>query len=249
MNSGFASFSDDFFVNVDLHTALPLPQGRETVLQFFEAAQKQFADMAEFFQRESGEYVLEGDRNADSYRWVELEPRRLCSGCFNPPEPANAYQQHTWLLERSRYYLGVSHLDIESLDLVYGFNFDFTGNRDAIVWEALVAGSRLAALAQADNAVALNCEPSLVVALNPECSLQARLAVETRNSSYQVRSGNYEEEPISVYFTIRTYPRSGQRFEPTESLAKQAEVGEDLLTRVVLPKIIRPIASAIAAAQ
>ena len=249
MSSDFGNFSDDFFLNVDLHTALPLPQGRETVLQFCEAAQKQFPDMTEFYQRDGGEYVLEGDRNAGSYRWVELESRRLTSGCFNPSAAEAALQQHAWLLERSRFYLGISHLDVESLDLVYGFNLEYVGNRDAIVSEALLSGSCLAALSGTPNSVALNFEPSLIVALDPDCGLQARLSVETRNSSFQVRTGDYEEEPITVYFTIRGYPRPGRKFDLAESLKRQAEAGEELVEQIVLPKIVRAIASAIAAAQ
>ncbi len=249
MATGFNNFSDDLFVNMDLNTALPMPQGRETILQFCEAVQKQFPDMGDFYQREGGEYILEGDRQSGSYRWLELGSRRLSSGAFNPSDVEEAYRQHRWLLDRSRYFLGISHLDVESLDLVYGFNLDYVGNRDAIVCDALLEGSRLAALVGENQALALNFEPSLVIAMDDECSLQCRLALETRNSSYQVRTGNYEEEPISVYFTVRGYPRPGDRFDPAASLPRQVEMGEDVVTRVVIPKIVRPIASAISAAQ
>jgi len=249
MSASFSNFSDDFFVNVDLSTSLSLPQERETVLQFCEVAQKQFPDLSDFYQRNGGEFVLEGNRDAGSYRWLEVASRRLSSGAFNPAELEDAYRQHAWILDRSRYFLGISHLDVESLDLVYGFNLDYVGNRDAIVCEALLEGSRLASLLSQAEAAALNFEPSLVVALDAECSLQARLAIETRNSSYQVRTGTYEEEPISVYCTIRAYPRPGERFDMTASLTRQGQVGEDLVTRVVIPNIIRPIALAIAAAQ
>jgi len=249
MSSSFANFSDDFFINVDLQTSLALPRRRETVLSYFEAAQKRFADLSDFYQREEGAYVLESDRSAGSYRWVELESRRLSSGAFNPSDARDAYDQHTWLLDRSRYYLGVSHLDVETLDLIYGFNLHYVGNRDAVVCEALLGGSRLASLAAESGSAVLSFEPSLIVALDGECSLQARLSTETRNSSYQVRTGMYEAEPISVYFTIRAYPRPGERLDICASLARQAEAGEDLLTRWVIPQVVRPIAAAIATAQ
>lgn len=249
MSMSFNNFSDDFFVNVELHTSLPLPKERETVLQFCEAAQKQFPDLTDFYQREEGMYALEGDRTLGSYRWVELASRQLSSGSFNPPDAQDAYGLYAWLLERSRYYLGISHLDVQSLDLVYGFNLEHTGNRDAVVCEALLDGSRLLSLVAETDAAALNFEPSLVIALNSECSLQARLSIETRNSSYQVRTGRYEEEPISVYFAVRAYPQAGERFDMGASLTEQAARGEDLLARLVIPRIIRPIAAAIAAAQ
>lgn len=249
MSANLGNFSDDFFVNSELHTSLPLPEARETVLQFCEAAQKQFGDLTEFYRREEGTFALEGDRGAGSYRWVELAARQLSSGAFNPADVQDAYHLHGWLLECSRYYLGISHLDVESLDLVYGFNLDYAGNRDAVVCEALLGGSRLWALAGETNATPLNFEPTLVIALDAECSLQGRLAIETRNSTYQVRSGDYEAEPISVYLTVRAYPQPAERFDMCKSLAAQAEAGEDLLEKVVIPQIVGPIAAAIAARQ
>ena len=249
MSASFSNFSDDFFVNIDLNTSLPMPQERETVLHFYEVVQKQFPDLADFYQRDTGEFVLEGDREAGSYRWLELGSRRLSAGAFNPADVADAYRQHAWLLDRSRYFLGVSHMVVESLDLVYGFNLDYAGNRDAIVCEALLEGCRLAALLTHGEAAALNFEPSLIVALDAECCMQARLAIETRNSSYQVRTGTYDDEPISVYLTVRAYPRPGERFDVGKSISHQAVVGEDLVARVVIPSAVRPIASAIAAAQ
>jgi len=249
MSASFSNFSDDFFVNMNLHTALPMPRERETVLQFCEAAQKQFPDMSDFYQRDGNDYVLEGDRNAGSYRWLELGTRQLSSGAFNPDEAEHAYQQHSWLLDRSRYFLGVSYLDVESLDLIYGFNLDFVGNRDAIVCRALLEGSRLASILGGEDLVPLNFEPALIVALDADCLLQARVAIETRGSSYQVRTGTYEVEPISVYLGVRSYPHPGEPFDLAGSIPRQAEVGEDLVTRVVIPNIVRPIASAIAAAQ
>ena len=249
MATGFNNFSDDLFVNMDLHTALDLPRARETVLQYCEAAQKQFPDMGDFYQRDNGDFVLEGDRQSGSYRWMELATRRLGSGSFNPADVEDAYAQHRWLLDRSRYFLGVSHLDVESLDLVYGFNLDYVGNRDAIVCDALLGGSQLAALVTESGGTALNFEPSLVVAVDEDCAIQCRLAIETRNSSYQVRTGNYDSEPISVYLTVRGYPKPESRFDMDKAVGVQAEVAEEVVSRVVIPHIIRPIAAAISAAQ
>ena len=249
MATSFSNFSDDFFVNADLNTSLTLPRERETVLHFCESVQKEFADLTDFYQREAGAHVLEGNRQSGSYRWMEIDTRRLASGSFNPDDMDEAYRLHRWILDRSRYFLGISHLDVESLDLVYGFNLDYVGNRDAIICDALVAGTPLGTLISEAASSAISFEPSLIVAVDEECSLQARMAIETRNSSYQVRTGNYEQEPISVYFTIRAHPRPGERFDPTQSLPRQREIGEDLLGRVVIPQIVCPIASAIAAAQ
>jgi len=249
MSHEFSSVADDFFVNMNLQTTLALPQGRETVLHFFEAVQKQFAEMTNFFQRDSGEFVLESDRDKGQYQWLELQSHRLTAGQFNPPDLADAYGLHEWLLERSVYYLGVSGLDVECLDVLFGFNLDYRGNRDAIVTEALVGGSALAALG-ADAAMnPIEFEPNLVLAMDEDCSRQARLLLETRSSTYQVRTGQYDDEPVSVYFTVRQYPRPGELIPLKETFAQLYELCEDLSRRTVIPNVIHPIATAIASAD
>ena len=245
----FSNVADEFFVNLNLQTTLALPSGRETVLHFFEAVQKEFTEMTSFFQRETGEFVLEGNRDGGWYRWLELQNHRLSAGFFNPPSLAEAYRLHTWLLDRSVYFLGVSGMDVECLDVMFGFNMDFQGNRDAIVGQALLGNSPLAALANEANTKTIECEPNMVIALDDECYLQARLSLETRSSSFQVRTGQYDDEPISVYFTVRKYPQPGMLISLKESFVTQCRFCEDLAERIVVPQIIQPIASAIAAAE
>ena len=96
MSASYGNFSDDYFVNMDLHTSLPLPAERETVLNFCEAVQKQFPELSDFYRRDNGPYVLEGDRNAGSYRWVELSTQLLASGSFNPSDTEEV-SQDIWL--------------------------------------------------------------------------------------------------------------------------------------------------------
>lgn len=248
-SSEFNTVADDFFVNLNLQTTLALPSNRETVLLFCEAVQKEFRGMTSFYRRDSGEYALEGDQESGSYQWMELQPQRLASGYFNPPAVAEAYRLHSWLLDRSVYYLGTSGLDVDCMDVVFGFNLDYRGNRDAVAAMALLEGSPLATLIAEGVHKSIEFEPSIVIALEEDCYLQARLSLETRSSSYQVRMGAYDEEPISVCFTIRQYPRPGKVLDLRASLAHQCEVGEDLLRRVVVPNVVQPIAAAIATAD
>lgn len=248
MAMDFGNIADDFFVNLSLQTTLALPDSRETILHFCEAVQKEFPAMTAFYQRDTGEFVLEGDRDSGSYQWMELQSRRLSAGCFNPTSLQAAYRMHRWILDRSVYYLGVSGLDVECLDVLFGFNMDYIGNRDAIVTDALLANSPLGALGNSGSAKPIECEPTFVIALDEECYLQARLSLETRSSSYQVRTGRYDEEPISVYFTVRQYPQAGKVIDVQGSYTHQCELCEDLMTRVVVPNVIKPILTAIASA-
>jgi hypothetical protein len=245
----FAALADDFFVNINLQTALALPGSRETVLQFCEAVQREFNEMTSFYQRPGGEYVLEGDHESGSYAWMEMQENRLSAGYFNPPGLEAAYRLHRWLLERCVYFLGVSPIDVECLDVLYGFNLDFLGNRDEILSTALLSGSALGSVFQDTDARPLECEPSIVFALDGGCSLQARLSLESRSSSYQVRTGQYSEDPISVYFTVRQYPSPGQVFDLQEAFRRQSGLCEDLTIRNVIPSVIQPICEAIAAAS
>jgi hypothetical protein len=132
------------------------------------------------------------------------------------------------------------------MDVMFGFNLDYCGNRDQIVAEALLSGSPLASLVNDPNVRAVESEPSLVVALDEQCHLQARLSLETRSSSYQVRTGQYEEEPISIYFTIRRYPSPSEIINLPESFARQCRACEEMATRIIVPNVIQPILAAIA---
>ena len=249
MSVDFRSIADDFFVNVSLQTTMALPRSRETVLHFCETMQKQFPAMTSLYQREKNTVVLKGDREGGSYPWMELETHRISAGMVNPPQVEDAYTLHTWLLDRIIYYLGVSALDIESLDVMMGFNLDFRGNRDSIVAQALLAGGPLGALAMDGAVKAIECEPGIVISLDEECYLQARLALETRTNSFQIRTGQYDDEPISVYFTVRQYPRPGKMFDLKAAYPMQRELCEDYVTRFVVPQVIHPISSTIAGPQ
>jgi hypothetical protein len=242
----FSSAADDFFVNVNLQTNLALPTNRETLLQFYEAIQREFPSMTLLYQRETGESVLEANREEGRYLWMELHNNRLTGGSFNPQSADDVYRLHQWLLKHSVYFLGIGGLDVELLDVMFGFNLDYNGNRDEIVAQSLMGDSAMGALAGETTTGCLECEPSMVIALDSDCYLQARVSLETRSSDYQVRTGRYDSEPISVYFTVRRTPTPGKIMNMSESLEEQCTICEDICRRVVIPKIINPIAVAIA---
>ncbi|MDP6545515.1 MAG: hypothetical protein QGH60_16135 [Phycisphaerae bacterium] len=242
----FSSAADEFFVNVNLQTNLALPTNRETLLQFYEAIQREFPSMTLLYQRETGESVLEANREQGHYLWMELHNNRLTAGHFNPQAADETYRLHHWLLEHSVYFLGIGGLDVELLDVMFGFNLDYLGNRDEIVAQSLMGDSALGALASESNTGCIECEPSMVISLDDDCYLQARISLETRSSDYQVRTGRYDNEPISVYFTVRRMPTPGVIMKMNESLTRQCEICEDICRRIVIPKIIHPIAVAIA---
>src|SRR3984893_16328671 len=161
--------------------------------------------MTDFDCRENGEFVLEEDREQGSYRWVTLESRRICTGYVNPPELASAAARHERILEAAPYHLNFNALDCEALDVLFAFDFMFTGNHDEVVAEALGLNTTLENVMQIPGSRVINYEPSLMLSLDESCRLQCRLSVETRTNAYQVRTGQFPDAPISVYFTVRQY--------------------------------------------
>jgi hypothetical protein len=237
---------DDFYVNMNLSTQMELPSGRDTVLHFFEQMKKAFPELRNFYTRDAGDLVLEGDKEEESYRWLAIESRRLCSGQVNPPALEDAYRQHEMVLDLAPHLLTISVLDCEALDLMYGFDFTYEGNHDEVVAEALGVGPAMEGLLEVRGARVINYEPSLTLVLDEACRLQCRLAVETRTNAFQVRTGEFAEDQISVYFTVRQYWGTGPEQTYLESLRRQRAIGEEVVETMVLPRIVGPLARVIA---
>lgn len=241
----YDSLADDYFANVYLCTEMPLPSARETVLEFFGRVQKSYPSMRNFFTRDNGDFVLEEDKDQPQYRWMCLEPRRICSGVVNPPTIDDALPQHHLALELAPYMLSVSPLDCEALDFLIGFDFLYRGNHDEVVAEALASGSAAESVLSIPGAKPLNFEPSITMALDSSCRRQCRLVVETRTNAYQVRRGDYAEEPISVYFTVRQYGSLAHGASFKETLDSLRADCERLLQEYVVDQVLRPLAAAI----
>jgi len=244
MNS-YASLCDDFGVSTYVHSKLEMPTGRETVLHFFEAVQKVAPKMTEFEKRNDNEYMLEEDRDAGSYRWTSLDHRRLCAGYVNPPSLDDADAHNERILEIAPYHLDLSAIQTESMDVLYYFDFMYQGNHDEVVAEALTHGTPLEGLTQIPAARVLHYQPTMMLALDDGCQLQARLSIETRTNAYQVRTNSFPESPVTVYFTVRQF-WGKQPFKTfAESYHNQRRVLDELVSTYVVPQVINPLAKAI----
>jgi hypothetical protein len=197
MSNPFAAFCDDFYINVRLGSQLNLPHQRETLLHFFERIQKEFPAMTRFRKNDNGEFNLEEDRSSHSYRWASVETKRLTGGHVNPPSVKDALKLHGLLLELAPYHLGISPIEVDYLDILFGFDLAFSGNHDEVIAESLYADSPLACLTDEPNAKAVDFQPTVTVALSDDCRLQARIDVVTRTNSYQVRTGDYSDDVIA----------------------------------------------------
>jgi hypothetical protein len=115
-----------------------------------------------------------------------------------------------------------------------------------VVVESLLSDSPLACLLDEPGARPLDVQPTVAVSLSDDCRMQARVEILTRTDNYQVRTGDYSDEEISVYLTIRRYWGDRPK-EPMEKIVADLFERADAITSArVVPKILRPLSSAIA---
>ena len=142
--------------------------------------------------------------------------------------------------------LGISPVEIDYLDVLFGFDLGFSGNHDEIIAESLFPESPLTCLTEEAGARAVDFQPTVTVALSDDCRLQARIDIVTRTNSYQVRTGDYSDEVISVYLIMRRYWGDRPKDSMTGLFTQMAERADALCTQYIIPRVLRPISSAIA---
>lgn len=243
----YSSFCDDFYVNMNLATEMELPSNRETILHFFERIRKKYPSMRNFYTREKGDFVLEEDKDRGQHRWTTIEPRRVCSGYVNPESVEEALEQHKLVLDLAPYMLSVSPLDCEALDLLFCFDFTYRGNHNQLVAEALGLCPSIERMADIPGANVINYEPSLTLALDEDCRTQCRLSIETRTNPFQVRTGEYPEEQLSVYLTARQSGSLLPEATYVSVLDNLARICHEMVDAYVVDNVLRPLARLIAA--
>jgi hypothetical protein len=267
MSESFRALCSDFYVNQRLNLKLDLPRSRETSLDLFERVRKQFPPMT-LFRKVKEELALEspqvpGDQVSTPHRWLALRSTSIRSGTVNASSLEEAYALHKLMLEIAPFYLNISPLDVDYLELLFGFDLLASGNHDAIVYDALLAGSPLAALLHAPGAVPVDCQPLIGMALNskqlvsrsfrgqPEnpLDLEVHFEVKTRTPQGPPRDPEGPGEPISVYLPLRRFGA----VDDVKDLVKHFELlrrfGEELCENRVLPSLVVPLRDAIASAN
>jgi hypothetical protein len=242
----YATLSDDFYVNMNLSTEMELPQQRDTVLHYFERIQKKYPTMRKFYCRDKRDFVLEEDKDRSQYRWTTVENRRLCSGQVNPATIEETMEQHRLVLELAPYMLSVSPLDCEALDLLFGFDFTYRGNHNQLVAEALGLSPAFEKLLDMPSAGVINYEPSLTLCRDESCRIQVRLSVENRTNAFQIRTGEYTEEQLSVYVTARQYGSLNPDETYVQVVDHLATLCQDVVDSYVVENVLRPLQRTIA---
>lgn len=237
---------DDHYINLNLSTEMELPSNRDTVLHYFEQLRKKYPTMKNFYSRDRSDYVLEEDKHSGSYRWATVEKNRVGSGYVNPPEFDAAIEQHMTVLEHIPYSLSVSPLDCEALNLMYGFDFNFRGNQHELLAETFGMSPSFERLHEVSGGKLLTFDPCIQLALDDDCRTQCRLSIESRTTAFQVRTGEFPEEQLTVYLTIRRYGSLETTESYVSAFARLIEWGEHLMESHVVENILMPLRQAIA---
>lgn len=240
MDTSYGALCSDFYVNQKIALKLDLPTGRETVLDMFDRVRRQLPHM-DRFRRYNGELALESTERDAQYDWVSLRKTSIRSGSVNPDSLEDAYVLHRLLLEVAPYYLSISPLDVQYIELVFGFDLGASGNRNDIVLDALLADSPLAALVDHDHECTLDAQPFIGFSLDDACQVQAFVEVKTRTRAEEITAGRWGEDPISVYLTVR---RNG----PLRSLDEMSSLFGSLAGHIerlsedrVIPHVVVPL--------
>jgi len=244
--SCYESYSDDFYLNMNLNTEMELPSARETVLHFFEQVQKQYPRMRNFYCRDRGEFVLEEDKDRGHYRWTTVEPRRVLSGHVNPRSVEGALEQHRLVLELVPYALSISPLDCESLNVMYGFDYTYRGNHNQLVADVLGVAPAFEKITETPGATVIAHEPSIQLSFDEDCRVQCRVSIETRTSAYHVRTGDFPEEQLSVYLTARRYGSLDAGETYISTMERLGRMCGEMVDNYLIDNVLRPLQQAIA---
>lgn len=242
MTESFRALCSDFYINSKISAKLDLPGSRETVLELFERVRREFPTMSAF-KRYRDELALESPTSDLPHRWIAVRQNTVRAGVVNPQNAVAAYSLHKRLAETVPYFLSVSPLDVDSIELLFGFDLSATGNHDAIVAEALFGGSAIARFAEMGVHDLNDCQPLLGFTDPNDPSIDVLVEIKTRGSGESHRGESHE--PISLYLTVRRSCRGGPLENMPAHIEALAEAGESLVGDRVIPHLLTPLREAI----
>jgi len=243
MPSTYRALCSDFYINSKLNVRMELPTNREPILELFERTRRTYPAM-NAFRRYKDELALEAAPNATPHRWIAIRSASVRAGVVNPNTSDEMYSIHRTSMEISPYFLSISPLDIEYIELLYGFDLTARGNHDAIAANALLGGSPMAALFESDGIDIVDCQPTMGMKLVDDQGIEAHFEVKTRSKGKKDTEAN--PEPISVYLTLRKHDPVTDLSALTEQLNELIERGQNLVDEYALPNLLMPLREEIA---
>ena len=241
MATSFGALCTDFYVNQKLSLKMDLPSERESVLHYFDRVRKTVPAMKRF-RRYADELALESSRREAEYSWLALRRNSIRSGHVNPDTMEHAHKLHRLVLQTSPYHLTLSPLDVDYLELMYGFDLECSGNHDELVYEALFADTPLGKLLDVPNAKVLDVQPVLGLSLDDAGTTQAYFEAKTRPRSRRGSSKAYRGEPISLMLSLRRYGPIDHVDDLAPLYDEMVQKADALATERFIPDLLTPIA-------
>jgi hypothetical protein len=247
MGESYRALCNDFYVNQKLQVKLDLPKDRGSALEMFERIRKQFPHMANF-RRYKEELALESVQSDVPHRWCALRTNHLRSGTVNAATLEEAYQLHRAILELAPMYLSISPLDVDCLEVLFGFDMLAHGSHDQIVFDALYGGSPLANVLEMGNTKLVDCQPTIGLAIPGKSAreLEAFFEVKTRSRNFVPSADGEPGEPISVYLTLRRFGSVSDINELQRVFDEVTRIGQEIIEHRLIPRMIVPLREAIA---
>ncbi len=248
MSNIFGAHCDDFHVATRLFLKLDLGLERETVRHFFDSVMREFPLLRKLRRRDDASLLLEEDESDDgTKRWIRLDAGAIRLGHFNPPSLEEAERLGQVVLKMAPYHLTLGELDYDHLEVVMGFDLEYRGNHDQLVAETFFSEGPLAGLLGHEGVMqTIDSQPFLGLSLSENCDTQVYLEVKSRTSTFEVRTQQYEVQPLSVFLTHRRY----WGFSAGENLLdvhrELSERAEEWAVSRVIPLLVNPLAQAIA---
>lgn len=246
--SHLGAVCDEFFVSSRLFLKLEMPLERDTVLHFFDRIRKEYPGLRKLRRRDNDCLVLEEEADeSGSRRWLRLDRGSLRFGHFCPESTDEVRRFGNLILTQAPYHLSFSDIDFDHLEVIYGFDLEYRGNHDQLVAETLLAEHPAGGFLGGEHAAhIIDVQPYFGVALTPACDLQAYVEIKSRTTTFEVRSGNFENDPISVLLTLRKYWGVERPTSLEAALALLFDHADEMATEKIVPDFVNALAAAIA---
>jgi hypothetical protein len=244
MSDSYRAVCSDFYVNQKLQVKMDLPRGRETVLDLFERVRKQYPGMNQF-RRYRDELALESPQSEAPHRWLAVRTNNVRTGTVNAPTPEESASLHKAILDLGPVFLNISALDVDYLEVLFGFDLMSAGNHDAIVFDTLFGASPLASLMDVQGLQVADCQPMVGLSLGRRGDVEMFVEVKTRASQHVPKDPD-GGEPISVYLTLRKMGSIKDLAQLETIRESLTNIGEELVETRIVPRLLVPLRDAIA---
>lgn len=241
MATSYGALCTDFYINQKLALKMDLPSDRETILHFFDLVRRAMPSMHRF-RRYEGELALESSRRDAEYKWLALRRTTVRSGHVNPQSLAEAYKFHQLMLEFAPHHLTISPLDVDYLELMFGFDLECKDNHDEVVFDALYENTPLGKSLTLGGKKMLDVQPVFGVNLTESGDMQAYFEVKTRRRSRRGSARASRHEPISIFLTVRKYGPVDSVDDLSTHFETLAQHCENLANERLVPGLLTPIA-------